>query len=216
MALQYRKSFWIGLGIFSVVVIALYAFVIRPWHMRWGASDQEIVMALLGDADIPRGAEVSTRALTIHAPAPTVWAWLIQTGQNRGGDWYSYEWLENLFAAEMRSIEKIDARWQSLRVGDQWYYAAGGKSNPAMVGTITRLEPGRALALQGWSFVVQPIDANTTRLIVRYPLTGETFGNAFFSFAIFEPAHFAMESGMMLGIKHHAERDPQMKTQGAQ
>jgi hypothetical protein len=140
-----------------------------------------------------------------------VWAWLIQTGQNRGGDWYSYEWLENLFAAEMRSTERIDVRWQTLRVGDQWYYAAGGATNPAMAGTLTRLENGRALALQGWSFVLLPLDANTTRLIVRYPLTGDTFGNAFFSFAIFEPAHFAMESGMMLGIKYQAERDPQTK-----
>jgi hypothetical protein len=42
-------------------------------------------------------------------------------------------------------------------------------------------------------------------LIVRYPLHADAFINAPLSFSIFEPAHFVMESGMMLGIKERAE-----------
>jgi hypothetical protein len=40
-----------------------YIFVIRPWHMRWGATDQEVAMALPGDAIVPDAIE-STRATT--------------------------------------------------------------------------------------------------------------------------------------------------------
>jgi hypothetical protein len=60
----------------------------------------------------------------------------------------------------------------------------------------------------GWSFVLHPIDAATTRLIVRYPMRPDELFHPTLSFAIFEPAHFVMESGMMLGIKQRAERDP--------
>ncbi len=96
--LGYRKAFWLAIVVLMVGLSMLYALVIRPYHMRWGATEQELMMALPGDAFIAADASVSTRAITIHAPAATVWAWLAQTGQNRGGGWHSYEWLENLFA----------------------------------------------------------------------------------------------------------------------
>jgi hypothetical protein len=55
---------------------------------------------------------------------------------------------------------------------------------------------------------LRAIDERTTRLIVRYPMHAEEFVNEPLSFCIFEPAHFVMESGMMLGIKERAERQP--------
>src|SRR5688572_22065717 len=98
-----------GLLLVFVVIastLALYTTLIRPWHMRWGANDAEITMPLPGDRYIPRGTIVSTRAITIAAPPEIVWAWLVQLGQGRGG-YYSYEWLENLFAADMHNAEEI-------------------------------------------------------------------------------------------------------------
>jgi hypothetical protein len=35
------------------------------------------------------------------------------------------------------------------------------------------------------------------------------------SYSIFEPAHFVMESGMMLGLKQYAERDPYLEDQAS-
>ncbi len=55
--------------------------MIWPYHLRWGATDQELALVLPGDAAIPADGPISTRAITIHAPAATVWAWLVQTGQ---------------------------------------------------------------------------------------------------------------------------------------
>jgi hypothetical protein len=204
----------IGLvSLFAGFVLA-YIFVIRPWHMRWGATDQEVAMVLPGDAIAAPDAHTSTRAITIHAPAATVWAWLIQTGQNRGGDWYSYEWLENLFAAGMRPVAGIDPRLQELNVGDQWYMHAAAPTNPMMAVTVEGLEKERVLWLRGgWTFALIPIDATTTRLIVRYPMRPAEFFHPALSYSIFEPAHFVMESGMMLGLKQYAERDPYLQEQ---
>jgi hypothetical protein len=214
--LRYRRPFWLT-ALAALLVLGLaYTLVIRPYHLRWGATDQELALALPGDAGIPAGASVSTRAITIRAPATTVWAWLVQTGQNRGGGWHSYEWLENLFAAGMRQEEQIDPRWQEPRVGETLFFHADGATNPAFATRITALEPGRMLVLGGgWSFVLRPVDARTTRLIVRYPLRPDEFGNPLVTYAIFEPAHFAMESGMMLGLKQRAERDPLLDAGGA-
>jgi hypothetical protein len=214
--LQYRKRFWLAIAALLVTLGVVYALVIRPYHMRWGATDQEVAMALPGDVSIPADAAVSTRAITIHAPAATVWAWLVQTGQNRGGGWYSYTWLENLAAADMQENEQFAPRWQHLQVGDTLFFAGYGAANPIFVATVAGVEPARALWLHGgWSFVLQPIDATTTRLIVRYPMKPDEFFTPVLSFAIFEPAHFVMESGMLLGIKRRAERDPQLSNGGA-
>jgi hypothetical protein len=213
--LSYRKPFWLIVAALMLALGGVYALIIRPYHLRWGATDQELALVLPGDDTIPANAPVSTRAITIRAPAATVWAWLVQTGQNRGGGWHSYDWLENLFAADMHEVDRIEPQWQQLRVGDQLFFAGGGATNPTMVATVAGVVPERALWLRGgWSFVLQPIDASSTRLIVRYALHPDVLFHPLLTYAIFEPAHFVMESGMLLGIKRRAEHDPRLRNSG--
>lgn len=185
--------------------LVVYGFFVQPWHMRWGATDAEIAMALPGDPFIPPTTVVSTRAITIHAPSTQVWAWLVQLGQNHGG-FYSYDWLENLFLAQMHNADRIVPEWQNPQVGDEVTMMANPP--PMSIAKIALLDPGRALVLKGgWAFYLQPLDAQTTRLIVRYasfPVKG-SWTAALFYYPIFEPAHFIMEAGMMLGIKQRAE-----------
>jgi hypothetical protein len=176
--------------------IASYVSIVRPWEMRWGATDEEVNMALPQDGRTDDVLSTSTRAVTIHAPAATIWRWLIQTGVGRGG-WYSHEWLENLFATGMQNVETIKPELQNVKVGDRWLFT--GLGNTA---TVTMVEPAHLLSLGGWIFYLRPIDERTTRLIVRYPMHADAIG----TFAIFEPAHFVMETGMMLGLKQRAER----------
>ena len=214
--LRYRKPFWLTIAVLMLALGGLYVLIIRPYHLRWGATDQELALVLPGDAAMPADGPVSTRAITIHAPAATVWAWLVQTGQNRGGGWHSYDWLENLFAADMREGDRIEPEWQHLKVGDQLFFAAGGATNPAMAATVAGVVPERALWLgDGWTFVLQPIDASSTRLIVRYTLHPDVLVHPLLTYTIFEPAHFVMESGMLLGIKRRAERDPLLRNSDA-
>jgi hypothetical protein len=79
----------------AAAIPSLYLLVVRPWHLRWGATDAEVRQPLPGDELVPESKLVATRAISIRAPASQVWPWLVQLGQGRAG-LYSYEWLENL------------------------------------------------------------------------------------------------------------------------
>ena len=79
----------------TVVVILVYALVIRPWFINWGATDEEIQGTWPGDDLVPGSVVGSTRAITIYASPSEIWPWLVQIGQDRGG-FYSYELLENM------------------------------------------------------------------------------------------------------------------------
>jgi hypothetical protein len=69
---------------------------------------------------------------------------------------------------------------------------------------VGRVEPQRVLALENWgSFVVEPIDEGTTRLIVRTRGRGDVASRLGALAA--EVPHFIMERRMMLGIKERAE-----------
>lgn len=189
-----------------VSIVASYWFIIRPWHLHWGATPEEVRMTLPGDKFIAPNWDISTRAITIHAPTAVVWQWLVQIGQDRAG-FYSYHWLENLFAADMRNADQIKPEWQDAPVGRKVLLAYYGATIDAVTAPVAMVDPGRALVLHGgWGMYLFPIDAQTTRLIVRYPLDPKVFGVEPLSYGIFEPAHFVMESGMMLGIKQRAEQ----------
>ena len=49
---------------------------------------------------------MTTRAITVQAPAEDVFPWLVQLGQNRGG-LYAYDALENLFRLDIHSADRI-------------------------------------------------------------------------------------------------------------
>jgi hypothetical protein len=200
-----RRTTWLIFLLGLALLVGCYAFIVRPWHAGWGATAQEQVMPLPGDslgADAPA---VTTRAVTIHAPPGVVWQWLVQIGQGRGG-WYSYDWMENLFGADMHNAEAIVPSLQQIAAGDRLLFTQMG-----LHATVADVDPPRALVLDGgWTFYLQPVDDEHTRLIVRYFCRDDPL----YYFTIFEPAHFLMESGMMLGIKSRAERSFLAKSSG--
>jgi hypothetical protein len=198
----------------GVAALSAYTFLVRPWHLRWGATDEEVNMPLPGDEFVEEPKLNATHAITINAPAADVWPWLVQLGQRRGG-FYSYTWLENLVGCEMHNANRIVPEWQDLKVGDEvWLHP---KAPPLRV---LAIEPGRAIVLEKcWSFILHPIDENTTRLIIRG--RGEfnpDLKNGLLNFllwrGIFEPAHFIMERKMLLGIKQRAEHKEDYLNEG--
>ena len=202
-----------GLAVAGAGALGAYVWGIRPWHLRWGATDDELRQPLLGDDLAPNPKLKATHAITIEAPVADVWPWLVQMGQKRGG-FYSYTWLENLVGCQMRNASRIVPEWQNLKVGDEvWLHP---KAPPVQVAAI---EPGRAIVLKGWgAFVLQPIDEQTTRLIIRSQGDYDPdLGNAALNFllwrVIIEPAHFIMERKMLLGIKERAEKLARERTE---
>ena len=160
-----------------------------------------------------------TRALTIEAPLAEVWPWIAQLGQDRAG-FYSYELLEDLVGARMPRADRLLADRQAWRLQDRiWMYPpekAGGYGGAPLLDYV----PGRALGFGtwqlgtphsappdgSWAFVLEPIDADTTRLLVRARAAGgEPVVARVFNLVVFEPAHFVMERKMMVNIKALAE-----------
>ena len=176
-----------------------YAFVIRPWHLRWGATGEEVDKPLPGDDLVPEPGIESTRAITVEAPAGKVWPWLAQVGQDRGG-FYSYEWLENLAGAQMHNADRVHPEWQHRDVGEIVFL------HPAIGPKVAAFEPGTAMVLEGWGvFAVEPIDEHSTRVILR-SRTPRRLGVLLYYLLTIEIPHFVMERRMLKGIKERAEK----------
>jgi hypothetical protein len=191
--------------LFAGALFTGYWLFVRPWHLRWGATDNEVAMPLPGDRRVPDAPLASTRAITVNAPVEAVWPWLVQMGQDRAG-FYSYTWLENIFGTRMRNAEKIVSEWQRLEVGDNV------RLHPRVALDVVEVVQGRSFVLaEDWSFNLLPIDARATRFIVRgrgnywFPDFRHAFLNFVYYRLIYEPAHFIMEQGMMRGLKKRAE-----------
>jgi len=71
-----------GVAVAGAGTLAAYVWAIRPWHLRWGATDDELRKPLPGDELAPDAKLKATHAITINAPAADVWPWLVQMGQN--------------------------------------------------------------------------------------------------------------------------------------
>lgn len=190
-----------------------YAALARPWHLRWGATAAEVAAPLPGDELAPGAAVVSTRAITIDAPPEAIWPWLAQLGQGRGG-FYSYELIENLLGCAIENADAVVPAWQSPAPGDLVKLAPDPGAPPAYV--VAQVVPGRALVLghraglsadpgapwgDTWQFVIEPLNAGSSRLIVRTRGRGEPA----WVFQAIEPGVFLMEQGMLRGIKSRAE-----------
>ncbi|MCK4975545.1 MAG: SRPBCC family protein [Anaerolineales bacterium] len=197
-----------GLGAAAIAASIVSSPLTRPWYSKWGATDAEIKMTLPGDEFVPNPVLESTRAITIQAPASAVWPWLVQMGQGRGG-LYTYQRLENLVGCDMHNADQIIPEYQEIKVGDKVRLVPEGSD---LYFTVSAIEPGRAIVLGGddppttWVFNLEPIDSNTTRLIVRWRQGYEpTPGNVFMWRLFTDPITFVMERKMLQGIKVRVE-----------
>jgi hypothetical protein len=191
---QGERPSWLALA--GVVALTAYVVVLRPWSRRWGTSPDERRMTLPGDEQVPRPGVAMTRAVTIDAPPERVWPWIAQIGQDRGG-FYSYTFLENLAGCRMRNADRIHPEWQHRAVGDTV------PLHPMAGIELSRFEPNRSYALQGWYFALEPTDGDRTRLLARSRIPPGATSAAYALFI--ELPHFVMERKMLLGIKQRAE-----------
>jgi hypothetical protein len=196
------RRFLGGLGIMVLVVVLGY-LAIRPWHLRWGATDEDVAHAMPGDLE-----QIGwTRAIIIQARPEEIWPWLVQWGQGRGG-WYSYDWLENLFGFDIHTADRILPDYQNLAIGDPICMSRDFCPNH-----VTVLEPDRWLSWQAkgedgnpvWTFTfgLFPLDEAHTRLIVR-----ESFDNTFMppaAVVALEIPDAVMELKMLDTVKNRAE-----------
>ena len=93
------------------------ATALWPWHRTWGTTIAEQFMSLPGDDVIRDPAHELMHGITIDAPPEAVWPWLAQIGQDRAG-FYSYDWLERAFLADVHNADEIRPEWQHQAAGE--------------------------------------------------------------------------------------------------
>jgi hypothetical protein len=205
-----RRGRWLAAAMASVGVVVGYRARIRPWMYYWGATREEIAEDLPADELVATDRPRTTRAVTIDVGPETVWPWLAQIGENRGG-FYSYSVLERGVGADIHNANTIHPEWQDLQVGDTvWLARRGGDRGRQVVAAMVpeshlvlmspddyeRVQHGEK-ASGSWSFHLRP-EGKHTRLLARG--NGGYGGNV-----LYDIVHFVMERGMLLGIRRRAQ-----------
>ena len=130
-----------------------------------------------------------------------------QIGQDRAG-FYSNDWLENLFGADIPRVDEIRPEWPPRAVGDKvpmsTPMAFAGAPGESIYLPIRASEPGRMITNLPGRFVLEPVGDHTTRLLLREPSYGPQMGEPF-AYWVWDTLHFVMGQRMLRGIKERAE-----------
>ena len=190
----------------SGLAAAAYFLLVRRWHLRWGATDEEVARAMPLDERIPRPTYVTNRAITIEAPPERVWPWLAQMGELPRGGFYSYVPVERLLKLEVENATKVLADFQHLEVG-QALDRAG-----TMV--VQAVEPNRYLVLgpppmpdlkTTWALGLYPTPWGGTRLVSRCRAWLPRSPKGMLWLMMLDPGQFVMERKMLLEIRRLVE-----------
>jgi hypothetical protein len=194
-----------GRGAACALVAALgLLYPLLRWPIQTcGATREEAASPLPGDELLEDADGVTTRAITIDAPAAAVWPWLAQMGPSPRGGAYTYDWIENLLGLDMHSVDRVLAEYQHPEVGDTISLGPNQMR-------LERIEPPHVLAWSSedgnwvWTFVLKEQDG-TTRLISRNRFRLPTLVARIGMWPM-EPGSLVMERKMLREIKWRAER----------
>lgn len=197
----------IGTVAAGVAALLSYVFLIRPWHMKWGATKEQVERPMAGDEEVKQPIHVTTRTITIQAKTEEIWPWLVQMGYGRGG-MYSYDWLDRVMGIlDKESTREILPEHQHLEVGDE-IPMGSGPSWP-----VKAIEPNRSLVLHieepgvdiTWSYLLEPVGEERTRLVLRIRTWLKVRVGMIPLLAVMDPGEFLMVRKHLLGIKERAE-----------
>ena len=136
-----RKAVMVLSG-FTVCYVAL----LRPRHLRWGASEDEVARRWPGDELVPAPFARAVRAVTIQASASRVWRWIMQVGRDRGG-FYSYTVLENLIGADIHNVERLIPGLADRQPGDIVWMGPPERFGGDVLMVVHSVVPERAMVL---------------------------------------------------------------------
>jgi hypothetical protein len=172
---------------------------LRPVRPRTG----EAARSLPGD-DLVRDAKLGwTHAITIRARPADIWPWLVQMGCRRAG-WYSYDGLDNGGAP---SADRILPEFQRAEVGDVFPQTPKAKD----LFVVRAIEPEHMLVLgdeaaaMSWAFVLERVDAASTRVITRSRGRYDRLALGLMLKVFWHPVHVGMQRRQLLNLKRLAE-----------
>jgi hypothetical protein len=194
----------------GIVVVILAAAVAsfglyRSWHLKWGASAEDLARSMSGDEIVRRPIFNATRVVTIDARPEDIWPWIVQIGFGRAG-WYSYDLFDNL---GRHSSESIVPEFQNIAVGDLVPLGPGEGSGMFVKELVPNLSMLWWTGKDGqttWAWGLYPTSGGATRLVtrVRAPFSWRQPASAVW-ILLDEVADFPMMRECLLGIKRRAE-----------
>ena len=191
----------------SMGAVAGYLLLVRPWHLRWGATDDEIARGMPCDDAVKRPLYVTNRAITIDAPPDQVWPWLAQMGELPRGGFYSYDWIERLMGMKVSNTAGLLPEHQSLQVG-QALDLSGNMLVKAVEPEhfVVLGPPPRVTEVEStWVLALYPLPGYRTRLVSRVRARVASTVRGLWLLLVLDPGQFLMERKMLLGIKSRAE-----------
>jgi len=201
--------------IFTVIVIiglvVTYLFVIRPWHLNWGATKQEVMLEFPSDSIVHKPDFDATRGVSIHSTPELIWRWIIQIGSKRAG-WYSIDWMDN---AGIKSSDKILPEFQKIEIG-QFIPFTPDQKNGMWVDNFKEHESILWVDKEGkatWLWHLYPIDETRSRLVTRLRTKYNWKGIWIIYYILYDMGDIIMMSKCLKGIKKRAENE--LKTQSA-
>ena len=202
----------IGLSAAGAGALAAYALAIRPWHIHWGATEEDIKRPMPLDEEIEHPDYVTNRAITINASSEVIWKWLVQMGESPRGGFYSYEAVERILGMDVSNADKILPEYQQLEVGNRLDRKGDMVVKAIETNKTLVLGPPKEIAMAcTWAFCLYPLDANHTRVVsrvrARLPRTPTGLG----WFLLLDPGQFIMERKMLLTLKQRAEESVKAK-----
>ncbi|WP_200831387.1 SRPBCC family protein [Arthrobacter sp. SLBN-112] len=157
-----------------------------------------------GDGIVDAPYLTTTRAVSITAGPGSIWPWLVQMGDGRGG-LYSYDFLDQAFGIlSGPSSDMVLPEFQGLALGDV-IPLGKGPDWPVAV-----LQPEQAMVLEpvsgrvSWCFGLYP-DGNTTRLVSRVRIRNYSRAALWILAPLIDVCWFMMERKMLQGIRQRAE-----------
>ncbi|WP_155128326.1 SRPBCC family protein [[Actinomadura] parvosata] len=177
-----------------------YLLAVRPWHLRWGADDREVHAEMPGDDLVRQPQYQATRAITVEAPAATVWAWLVRLG--------GYQPDAAPRPATSGHEEPPGREQQDLKVGDVLASGSGGSGF-----VVEQIDPPHTLVLimrgadatTTCSVALRDLEDARTRLIFRVRIRAEPGVRGTTYLATMDIGDFLTVRRQLLTIKERAE-----------
>jgi hypothetical protein len=189
-----------------VVLIGAYLLLVRPWHLTWGATDEEVHRPMPGDAIHANPSFNATRAVTVEAGPEHIWPWLVQMGYGRAG-FYSYDRIDN---DGIPSADRIISEYQSLKVGDRIPMAANAFAE------VEEMDPHHSMlwVFRGegqwenatWAWGLYEDHSQHTRLVSRLRVSYKWARPSIVPMLLTDAVELVMMRKCLLGIKRRAEQ----------
>lgn len=193
----------IVIGVIALLSLS-YLLILRPWHLRLGATDTEVKMSLPGDSLVVNPDFNATRGITIQSTPNNIWKWIIQIGSKRAG-WYSIDWIDN---AGIPSSFYIIPEYQKIEIG-QFIPFTPDQKNGMWVKEFKEFnyilwtdKKGKAT----WLWYLYVDDKGNTRMLTRLRTKYVWKGFWIVYYIIYDFGDVVMMRNCMKGIKKRAEQ----------